>query len=935
MCKSRLAFVTIFLLGVVTMSTLHAIPLLVEKVEKSSNPYHIPYEKYQFQNGLTLILQPDASTPLVHVDVTYHVGSARESFGRSGYAHLFEHMMFEGSKHVAHGEHFRIITEAGGKLNGSTSRDRTNYYETLPKNHLETALWLESDRMGFFLEALNQEKFEVQRETVKNERAQRYDNQPYGLVWERLSEAMYPAEHPYAWLPIGYVSDLDKATLDDIKQFFNRFYGPNNAVVTIGGDFNKEEALALVDRYFGDISAGPEVPKMTPILPVLSTTRAVTLNDPLIKVPQIVISFPGVSAFDHREPALDCLAYLLGEGQGSLLYQAMVQSQIAVDVAVFNDTSELSGEFVITAMGYSGQSLAPIYETLETLLHEHEIEITEEMLARFKAKIRRRFVSGIESVESRVRRLALYETLFKTPNLMAIESERYAALELKDVQAAYRNFVRNKPRVVLSVVPGSATALSGVTPNFELPARPDRVTENQFSLREHTSRFDRSHTPSSQQAPSLNPVSAETRILGKNIPAIIHRSETVPLVKLSLQFKGGQWLADLTNTSPAVGCLMEGLFEEASQVRASELYHQALDKLGSSVSWDWGRESFVIDVVSFPDTFAGTMALVADQFLKPAFAKDDLERLKLQLVEELKYKDSVPTEIADDRFQEWLFGTNLPLSRSLDGEIADVEKVEIADIQRFYEQQFQQALASVVMVGSLPTASMEMVTNLLTQLPEGEDILKKVEPKSNTPSIVIVDVPGSVQTEIRMGYMAMPYDGLGDFYQSSIMNFLLGGTFNSRLNMKLREEKAFTYGAFSFFSGSINPAPYMVNVAVKASATGEAVQDILDVLHAYQSTPLTDGELAFTRLAILQREALRYETYAQKADFLSRLQTFDLPSDIQEQRSAWLRSLQPETLLAHAKAMPISEISIILVGDKKVITPQIEALKLSWPLVTL
>ncbi len=933
MCKSRIAFVTIFLLGVVTMSTLHASPLLVEKVEKSTNPYHIPYEKYQFQNGLTLILQPDTSTPLVHVDVTYHVGSARESFGRSGYAHLFEHMMFEGSKHVGHGEHFRIITEAGGKLNGSTSRDRTNYYETLPKNHLETALWLESDRMGFFLEALNQEKFEVQRETVKNERAQRYDNQPYGLVWERLSEAMYPPEHPYAWLPIGYVSDLDKATLDDIKQFFNRFYGPNNAVVTIGGDFDKQEALALVGRYFGDISAGPEVPKVTPMLPVLSTTRAVTLNDPLIKVPQLVISFPGVSALDHREPALDCLAYLLGEGQGSLLYQAMVQSQIAVDVAVFNDTSELSGEFVITAMGYSGQSLAPIYDTLEALLHEREIEITEEMLARFKAKMRRRFVSGIESVESRVRRLALYETLFKTPNLMAIEAERYDALQLKDVQAVYKEFVRNKPRVVLSVVPGLETSLSGVTPNFELPTRPERVTENILSLREHTSSFDRSQTPAAQQEPSLNPVSAETQRIGKGIPVILHRSESVPLVKLSLQFKGGQWLADHTQTSPAVGRLMEGLFEEASQVRASERYHQALDKLGSSVAWDWGRENFSIDVVSFPDTFAETMALVSDQLLKPAFAKEDLARLKLQLAEELKYKDSVPTEIADDRFQEWLFGTGLPLAKSLDGEIEDVEKVTVADIQRFYAQQFQQSLASVVMVGHLPTASIDIVTDLLTQFPEGEDPLKTVVPKSNTPSIVIVDVPGSVQTEIRMGYMAMPYDGLGDFYQSSIMNFLLGGTFNSRLNMKLREEKAFTYGAFSYFSGSVNPAPYLVNVAVKATATGEAVQDILDVLHAYQKTPLTEDELGFTRRAILQREALRYETYAQKADFLSRLQTFALPADIQEKRSAWLRALKSETLLAHAQAMPISEMSIVLVGDKKLIVPQIEALNLSLPMV--
>jgi zinc protease len=932
MCKGPIAFVTIFLVGVITMSHISAAPLLVEKIERSANPYLIPYEKYQFPNGLTVILQPDHSNPLVHVDMTYHVGSARESFGRSGYAHLFEHMMFEGSKHVAHGEHFRIITEAGGTLNGSTSRDRTNYYETLPKNYLETALWLESDRMGFFLEALSQEKFEVQRETVKNERAQRYDNQPYGLVWERLSEALYPPTHPYAWLPIGYVSDLDKATLDDIKQFFNRFYGPNNAVLTIGGDFSVPETLALIEKYFGDITAAPTVAKAHVQLPILTETRKVTLEDPLIKVPQLVITFPGVSAFDHREPALDCLAYLLGEGQGSILYKALVQSQIAVDASAFNDTSELSGEFVISAMGYSGQSLTPIYNALETLIHEKGLIITQDMVDRFKAKMRRRFVSSIESVESRVRKLALYETLFKTPNLMATEAERYESLEVIDVQNAYNAFIRNKPRVLLSVVPASNPEISATSPNFTLSDRPKRSDEAALPLRSHTSAFNRATQPTPEAAPTLNPVVGEKRHIGNDIPVVLHKSDKIPLVKVAIQFKGGQWLADTVQTSPAVGRLLEGLLDEDSQVRDAETYHQTLDKLGSSVSWDWGREFFTIDVVSFPDTFNETMALLSDQLIKPAFKEADLNRLKLQLYEELKYKDTVPSEIADETIQEWLYGTQSALSGSLDGTPADVEKVKVGDIQGFYTQQFQQKLASVVIVGSLPKEGLDTITTLLEQFPEGQNPLSIVEPKSNTPSIVIVDTPGSVQTEIRLGYMAMPYDGLGDFYKSSIMNFLLGGTFNSRLNMKLREEKAFTYGAFSYFSGAINKAPYMVNVAVKASATGEAVQDIFSILNAYQETPLTEEELTFTKRAILQREALRYETYSQKATFLSRMQTFDLPTDIQEQRSEWLQTVPPDTLLELAKAMPIKQMSLILVGDKKIIEPQIKALNLNLPI---
>ncbi|WP_245869381.1 M16 family metallopeptidase, partial [Vibrio fujianensis] len=230
---------------------------LIEQVDTQSDTVGIPYRKYQLSNGLTVILSPDHSDPLVHVDMTYHVGSAREEVGKSGFAHFFEHMMFQGSKHVADQEHFRLITEAGGSLNGTTNRDRTNYFQTVPANQLEKVLWLESDRMGFLLEAISQRKFEIQRDTVKNERAQNYDNRPYGLIWEKMSEALYPEGHPYSWQTIGYVEDLDRVDVNDLKAFFLRWYGPNNAVLTIGGDIDIAQTLAWVNRYFGSIPKGP------------------------------------------------------------------------------------------------------------------------------------------------------------------------------------------------------------------------------------------------------------------------------------------------------------------------------------------------------------------------------------------------------------------------------------------------------------------------------------------------------------------------------------------------------------------------------------------------------------------------------------------------------------------------------------------------------
>ena len=298
-----------------------------DKGEKDTTAVTIAYEKYQLDNGLTVILHEDHSDPLVHFDVTYHVGSAREEVGKSGFAHFFEHMMFQGSKHVADEQHFKIITDAGGSLNGSTNTDRTNYYETVPANQLEKVLWLESDRMGYLLEAVNQTKFENQRETVKNERAQRVDNQPYGLRHELNGEAMYPEGHPYSWMTIGYVEDLDRVNVNDLKAFFKRWYGPNNAVLTIGGDIDVAKTKAWIEKYFGEIPRGPAVEEPEPQPVTLPETRYMTLEDK-VHLPLLQITFPTVYARHPDEAPLDVLADILGGGKTSLFYKNLVAIQI-------------------------------------------------------------------------------------------------------------------------------------------------------------------------------------------------------------------------------------------------------------------------------------------------------------------------------------------------------------------------------------------------------------------------------------------------------------------------------------------------------------------------------------------------------------------------------------------------------------------------------
>src|ERR1043165_6527071 len=292
---------------------------LVEKITKKGNEIVIPYAKYVLGNGLSLIIHEDHSDPVVHVDVTYHVGSAREEIGKSGFAHFFEHMMFQGSDHVGDEQHFKIVTESGGTLNGSTNRDRTNYFETVPSNQVEKMMWLEADRMGFLLDAVTQPKFEVQRSTVKNERGQNYDNRPYGLAQEAIAKAMYPYGHPYSWLTIGYIEDLNSVDVNDLKNFFLRWYGPNNATLTIGGDVNPKEVVKWAEKYFGAIPRGPKVDEMPPMVPEVNSHRFISYTDNYAKVPRLFKSYPTIPAYDKDMGALACLAQVLGQGNNSIL----------------------------------------------------------------------------------------------------------------------------------------------------------------------------------------------------------------------------------------------------------------------------------------------------------------------------------------------------------------------------------------------------------------------------------------------------------------------------------------------------------------------------------------------------------------------------------------------------------------------------------------
>ena len=372
---------------------------LIEKVEKKGNEIVIPYEKYVLPNGLTIIIHEDHSDPIVYVDMTYHVGSAREEIGKSGFAHFFEHMMFEGSDHVAKGEHFKVITEAGGTLNGSTNTDRTNYFETVPSNQLEKMLWLEADRMGFLLDAVTQEKFDNQRSTVKNERGQNYDNRPYGLTSEFTSKNLYPYGHPYSWLTIGYVEDLNRVNVNDLKNFFLRWYGPNNATLTVSGDVKAADVIKMAEKYFSSIPKCPAVEKTVLPRPVVDADRYASFTDNYARLPQLSKVFPTVPDYDKDMAALACLAQILGQGKTSILYQELVKPKKALNASAFSRLSELAGEFSFSVSPFPGKSLASMDSLLKNALVSFEKRgVTDEDIIKFKGGIEAQYINRLQSV---------------------------------------------------------------------------------------------------------------------------------------------------------------------------------------------------------------------------------------------------------------------------------------------------------------------------------------------------------------------------------------------------------------------------------------------------------------------------------------------------------------------------------------------------------
>jgi len=894
---------------------------LIEKVEAQEGKVIIPYEKYKLPNNdLTLIIHEDHSDPIVHVQVAYHVGSARESVRNSGFAHFFEHMMFEGSRNVKEGEHFKIIGESGGVNNAYTSFDKTVYHQTAPKNMTEKLLWLEADRMGTHLESFTQKQFENQRETVKNEKRQRYDNQPYGMVSEILFKSLF-SNHPYEWTPIGYVDDLDIATYEDLKNFFLRWYGPNNATLIVSGDVNPEEVKVWAEKYFKGIQKCPEVKNMYPKKPQMSMDYYVTTVDNIF-APLTSFSFPTVPEFHRDEAALDILAEVLGGGNNSILYKNLTKQELALQAGAGHSTLELAGflsiQVVTKPAMAGGLSFKEVEEKVRASIAEFETRgVTQEDLDITKAQVLRATYSQLNSIDSKSGILGHFSMMKGDGYGLQDEIDRYNAVTAEDVLSVYNKYIKGRKAVILRVEREANKDDDDDTPKSVNPhANDPKKIEAQYEGLVYNGPKQDYTTPSVPAAKAFTLPDFYTEKFDNGLEVIGTQSSESPLVYFYIDMEGGHLLESDKKVSIGTAMMTASMMGEGTEKLTTEQFSRELEKLGSSISFNSGTMNSSIFVSSLSKNVDATLVLLKDALFQPRFDAADFKRIKEQTIEGLKSQKSNPSVMANKAWGKIMYEGTI-LADYYYGDFKSINKIGLDEVKSFYNTYYSPNVSTLVVSGDI---SKEDALSKLSFLKEWKNtnVVVPAIPELKMPSktvIYLVDKPYASQSTIYAGHPGPRFDYKGDYFKSGVMNYTLGGAFNSRLNLKLREDKGWTYGARSGFSGNKQYGVYRFSGEIKKEATDSAVQVLMEEVIKFSNTGITQEELDFTKSSITLSEALDYETPFDKLNFLNSIIENDLPKDYTIQQAAMIKGMSVADINAVAKAqLKPDNMVIIVVG---------------------
>ena len=932
--KFKIYTILIGILGISALAV--AQPTLIEKVEAEEGKLLIPYEKYKLSNGLTVILHVDKSDPITHVDVTYHVGSSRETPGKSGFAHLFEHMLFQKSDHVAEDQYFKTLQEVGGRVNGNTEYDRTKYFETVPSNYLETALWLEADRMGFFLDAVTKESFEGQRKIVTNEKEQNQLNQPYGTVWEVKNQNMYPPEHPYSWPVIGYSDDLKRTTAEDLKNFYLRWYGPNNAVLTIAGDLDVPQTLKWVEKYFGGISQCPPVKKRMVPRVILPADKYVTIEDE-IYLPLTLMSFPIAPQFHRDEAAIEVMSSIMGRGNNSIFYKNFVKTEKAVDATSAIVMQELSGEFIIQIVARPSESLEETEKLIRTTITEFETDVLngaeiDEKIKIAKAVLKSETYDVMGSIQSKSQLLSEWEWKLGRKYNLQDWIDACEAVSKEDVMRVFNKYIKNKKAMIVNVV--TRTPVEGekefVKQSFNPFADAKVPHDPQYdglTYVKATDNFDRSVQPQ-PGAPKFAVIpESYTKTLPNDIKVIGTQTSEVPKVAFLISMKGRNLFEDGKTYQNGVASLTAELMNESTKNYTTEAISKELDKIGSEIYFWSDGESTNAFAVSMSDQVDKTLELLKEKLLNPAFTDEDFKRVKNQTLEGIKSDRTSPSSISSKAFRKIMYG-NTPYGESASGTYNSIDKIKIDEVKSFYNSHYSADFASIVIVGDISESDAVAKVDFLKDWEKKNFSLPTFEkfPSYEGPQIMLIDKFGA-QSIVTIGYMANKFDYKGTYFKSNVMNFALGGNFSSRININLRETNEFTYGARSSFRGGVVPGPFAVGTSVRTKATDSVVVEIMKEIKNYRENGITDEELKFTKSSLLLTDILNYETVRQKANFLARIIRYDLPVNYIAEQEEVIKGITKEEINALAREqLQMEKMVILIVGNGYVVKKPLEKL---------
>jgi predicted Zn-dependent peptidase len=972
----------------------------------------IKYTQFFLPNGLRVILHEDHSTPIVGVNLWYHVGSKNETPGRTGFAHLFEHMMFQGFKGYDL-DYVPVIQEVGGAINGSTTQDRTNYWELLPSNFLETAIFMEAGRMKGLLEAMTQTKLDNQRDVVKNEKRQRIDNQPYGQATYKITESMYPEGYPYHWSVIGSMEDLSAASLDDVKAFFRRYYVPNNASLVVSGDFDPKEARALVEKYFGPIPKGEEITRPQAAEPHLDREIREQIDD-RVQLSRVYMCWHGVPQFSKDEAALDTLSSILGSGKSSRLFKALVyDKQVAQSAVAFDGTNEIAGLFQIVATPKPGHTLEEIEQAIDAEISKLKAEppSPDEMERAYNAR-EAGFIYGLQTVGGfggKDDQLNNYATFLGNPGYFEQDLARYRKVTAADVQRVARQYLTDK-RYILSVVPraagptsaagpapaspregiaqpsqqtggtqqpGAANAAATTTPSGTasgtqqgaaqtVPSGAQTITKTEAqatqpagaappqtaspagparsmgrgtgsgqgggaraAAQQSKPKTDRSLLPKEKPDPKLTLPAVQRRKLSNGLEVLVAEHHELPVVSLNLVMKMGA--AGDPVGKAGLASLAADMLDEGTATRSSLDISDQLAGLGSSLNISAGWDSTTASMRTLTRHLDAALGIYADVISNPAFPDKELQRLRATRLAALRQQRDSPEAIAGLVFQTVLYGRSHPYGHPLTGDEASLGSLTGEDVRGFYETYYRPNNSALIVVGDVKPD--QIVAKLekafagwkSSHVPAVDVSAAPVQRDHST--IYLVDRPGSVQSVIQIGQVGVPRSS-PDYFPLFVMNRILGGASSARINLNLREDKGYTYGASSAFSFRRGAGPFVAQAPVQGFSTKESVVEFMKELRGIRGEmPVTPAELDAAKQSVVRGFPRGFETPDQIANGLELIVTYDLPDTY---FNSYIERVQAVTLedvnrVANRYLQP-DRMAVVIVGDRSKIEQSLRSL---------